>query len=153
MIRSTAIKLTQRVNATASRRLLSAKPSTSPLNADSGHIGTHIHHNLSMGLAVLAPIWFLMPDSYSDGFIGKGFGVLLAGNISAHSWIGLNYVATDYVPKVSKALLGPSRVAIAGMTAITFFGLTRVSIQSEGGIKGGIKGLWNPNPSSDDKRQ
>lgn len=105
-----------------------------------------------MGLAVLAPIWFLMPDSYSDGFIGKGFGVLLAGNISAHSWIGLNYVATDYVPKVSKALLGPSRVAIAGMTAVTFLGLTRVSIQSEGGIKGCIKGLWNPSPD-DGKRK
>ncbi len=76
--------------------------------------------------------------------MGKGFGVLLAGNISAHSWIGMNYVATDYVPKVSKALLGPSRVLIAGMTAVTFLGLSRVSIQSEGGIKGCIKGLWNP---------
>jgi len=152
MLRSIATRLTHRVNMTASQRFLSTKPSSSPLNADSGNIGTHVHHNLSMGLAVLAPIWFLMPDSYSDGFIGKGFGVLLAGNISAHSWIGLNYVATDYVPKVSKALLGPSRVAIAGMTAITFFGLTRVSIQSEGGIKGCIKGLWNP-PSSDDKRK
>ena len=144
MIRSTATRLTHRVQSTASRRLLSTKPSSGPLNADSGNIGTHIHHNLSMGLAVLAPIWFLMPDSYSDGFVGKGFGVLLAGNISAHSWIGLNYVATDYVPKVSKALLGPSRVAIAGMTVMTFLGLSRVSIQSEGGIKGCIKGLWDP---------
>lgn len=144
MIRSTATRLTNRVQSTASRRLLSTKPSSGPLNADSGNIGTHVHHNLSMGLAVLAPIWFLMPDSYSDGFVGKGFGVLLAGNISAHSWIGLNYVATDYVPKVSKALLGPSRVAIAGMTVMTFLGLSRVSIQSEGGIKGCIKGLWDP---------
>lgn len=142
MLRSSVTRLTQRANATASRRL--ATKSTGPLNADSGNIGTHVHHNLSMGLAVLAPVWWLMPDSYSDGFIGKGFGVLLAGNISAHSWIGLNYVATDYVPKVSKALLGPSRVAIAGMTAVTFLGLSRISIQSEGGIKGCIKGLWNP---------
>eukprot|EP00536_Pseudo-nitzschia_multiseries_P000342 jgi/Psemu1/299998/fgenesh1_kg.5_\ len=144
MIRSTATRLTQRVNKTTCRRLLSDKPSSGPLNADSGNIGTHVHHTLSMSLAVLAPIWFLMPDSYSDGFVGKGFGVLLAGNISAHSWIGLNYVATDYVPKVSKALLGPSRVAIAGMTAVTFLGLSRCSIESKGGIKGCIKGLWNP---------
>jgi len=100
-----------------------------------------------MSLAVLAPVWFLIPDSYSDGFVGKAFGVLLAGNISAHSWIGLNYVATDYVPKMSKALLGPSRIAIAGMSVITFLGLARVSIQSKGGIKGCIKGLWNPPPS------
>ena len=142
MLRSTLSRFTQRVNSTASRRLKSS--SGGPLNADSGNLGTHIHHNLSMGLAVLAPLYVLMPDSYSDGFLGKGFGVLLAGNISAHSWIGLNYVATDYVPKVSKALLGPSRVVIAGMTAVTFLGLSRVSIQSEGGIKGCIKGLWNP---------
>mmetsp|Transcript_20617 Transcript_20617/g.42439 ORF Transcript_20617/g.42439 Transcript_20617/m.42439 type:complete len:147 (+) Transcript_20617:108-548(+) len=141
MLRSSVSRFAQRANATASRRL---KSSSGPLDADSGKIGTHIHHNLSMGLAVLAPIWLLMPESYSDGFVGKGFGVLLAGNISAHSWIGLNYVATDYVPKVSKALLGPSRVAIAGMTAVTFLGLSRVSIQSEGGIKGCVKGLWNP---------
>mmetsp|Transcript_9673 Transcript_9673/g.23680 ORF Transcript_9673/g.23680 Transcript_9673/m.23680 type:complete len:153 (-) Transcript_9673:237-695(-) len=150
MLSCSAVKLIQRVNKTASRRLLSSKPSSSPLNADSGTIGTHVHHNLNLGLAVLAPVWFLMPDSYSDGYIGKGFGVILAGNISAHSWIGMNYVATDYVPKVSKALLGPCRVAIAGMTAVTFLGLARVSIQSEGGIKGCIKGLWDP-PHSDEK--
>lgn len=74
----------------------------------------------------------------------KVFGVVLAANISAHSWIGLNYVATDYVPKVSKALLGPSRFAIAGMAGITFLGLSRMAISSDGGIKGCLKGLWNP---------
>lgn len=147
MLRSTATRLTQRVNKTTCRRLLSDKSSSNPLNADSGNIGTKVHHNLSMSLALLSPIWFLMPDSYSDGFVDKGFGVLLAGNISAHSWIGLNYVATDYVPKISKALLGPSRVAIAGMTVVTFLGLSRCSIQSPGGIRGSIKGLWNPPPS------
>ena len=94
MFRQSAVKLIQRTYRTGSRRPFSTKPSSSPLNADSGNIGTHVHHNLNLGLAVLAPIWFLMPDSYSDGFVGKGFGVLLAGNISAHSWIGLNYVAT-----------------------------------------------------------
>jgi len=152
MFRSIVIAASKKVNPTISRRLLSTKPSSSPLNGDSGNIGTHVHHNLSMGLAVLAPIWFLMPDSYSDGIIDKGFGVLLAGNISAHSWIGLNYVATDYVPKISKALLGPSRVAIAGMTAITFFGLTSVSVQSEGGIKGCLKGIWIPSSSDEDRK-
>jgi len=151
MFRQSAVKLIQRVKSNASRRPLSTKPSSSPLNADSGNIGTHVHHNLNLGLAVLAPIWFLMPDSYSDGFVGKGFGVLLAGNISAHSWIGLNYVATDYVPKVSKSLLGPCRLLIAGMTTITFLGLSSLSIQSDGGIKGCIKGLWNANEERREK--
>lgn len=146
MIRSSATRLSQRMigknyrNKASSRRLFS----NNPLEADSGKIGTHIHHNLSMGLAVLAPIYFLVPDSYSDGIFGKVFGVVLAGNVSGHSWIGLNHVATDYVPKISKALVGPSRIAIAGMTAITFVGLCRVSLSSKGGIKGCLKGLWNP---------
>merc|ERR1719424_1755678 len=146
MIRASATRLSQRIivkntKASAPRR----KFATNPLEGDSGNIGTHVHHQLSKGLAILAPIYFLVPDSYSDGFFGKSFGVLLAGNVSAHSWIGLNHVATDYVPKISKALLGPTRVAIAGITGITFIGLSFVSFSSTGGIKGCLKGLWNPN--------
>mmetsp|Transcript_4937 Transcript_4937/g.8783 ORF Transcript_4937/g.8783 Transcript_4937/m.8783 type:complete len:104 (-) Transcript_4937:183-494(-) len=99
---------------------------------------------MNLALAVLAPVYFMVPESYSDGFFSKSFGVLLSANITAHSWIGLNYVATDYVPKVSKALLPPARYAIAGMSFVTFFGLSRIAISSPGGIKGCIKGLWNP---------
>ena len=51
-------------------------------------------------------------------------GTLLAVNIGAHSWIGLNYVVTDYVPKVSKSLVGPARVVSAGIGAVTVVGLT-----------------------------
>ena len=155
MIRSSATRWSQRMigknaaSARAANKTASSRKqfSSNPLEADTGKIGTHIHHNLSMSLAVLAPIYFLVPDSYSEGFFGKAFGVVLAGNVSAHSWIGLNHVATDYVPKISKALLGPSRIVIAGMSVVTFLGLSRVSISSKGGIKGCIKGLWNP-PSS-----
>ena len=56
-------------------------------------------------------------------------------------------VATDYVPKISKPLLGPSRIVIAGMTGVMFLGLSFVSISSKGGIKGCLKGLWNPSIS------
>ena len=152
MLRSSATRLSQRMisknaSAATNKTASSRKFSSNPLEADRGKLGTSIHHNLSMTLAVLAPIYFLIPDSYSEGFFGQAFGVALAGNVSAHSWIGLNHVATDYVPKISKALLGPSRIAIAGMSVVTFLGLSRVSISSKGGIKGCIKGLWNP-PSS-----
>jgi hypothetical protein len=141
MLRSTSTRLASRAfSSTASRRRFSSNP----LDADSGALATHVHHSISLGLAALTPIYFLIPDTYSAGMFDKVFGVVLAANISAHSWIGLNYVATDYVPKVSKALLGPSRFAIAGMAGITFLGLSRMAISSDGGIKGCLKGLWNP---------
>ena len=59
-----------------------------------------------------------------------------------HSWIGLNYVAADYVPKVSKSLLGPSRIVVAGLSLVTFAGLGKISLECDGGIKGLMKALW-----------
>jgi succinate dehydrogenase hydrophobic anchor subunit len=86
----------------------------------------------------------MVPDNYTDGIVNKLFGVGVSGAITAHSWIGLNYVATDYVPKVSKALLGPARIFNAGLALVTFVGLSRIAVSSPGGIKGCVKGLWNP---------
>ncbi len=80
-----------------------------PLEADAGSWATHTHHSMMVVLAVATPVYFLVPDQYSDGPLNKLFGIGLAFYISAHSWIGLNYVCTDYVPKISKSLLGPSR--------------------------------------------
>jgi succinate dehydrogenase hydrophobic anchor subunit len=129
---------------TTARRLLSAK-APAPLEADSGGLATHVHHAMTIGLAVLTPIYFIVPDSYTDSAVNKAFGVFLSANFAAHSWIGLNYVATDYVPKVSKALLGPARFVNFGIFVITFFGMSKIAIAGPGGIKGAVKGLWNPN--------
>lgn len=118
--------------------------SSGPLEADSGSFATHTHHAMTMGLAALTPIYFMVPDSYTDGILNKSFGVFLSASIAAHSWIGMNYVATDYVPKISKSLLGPARVFNVGLAAVTFFGLAKISVSSKGGIKGALKGLWNP---------
>ena len=73
---------------------------SSVLEGDTGKVGTKMHHGLSTGLAVLAPVYMLTPDSITDGAVSKAFGVLLSVSIAAHSWIGLNYVCRDYVPKV-----------------------------------------------------
>jgi succinate dehydrogenase hydrophobic anchor subunit len=129
----------------ASRKLNSTK-SAGPqfVEADSGALATRAHHVMITSLAVATPIYFMVPDSYTDGIVNKAFGVLLSANVAAHSWIGMNYVCTDYVPKVSKSLVGPSRLFNVGLAAITFLGLARISVSSKGGIKGCIKGLWNP---------
>jgi hypothetical protein len=95
-------------------------------------------------LAIAAPIIMFTPDSYTDGMIDKAFGMFVATTVSAHSWIGMNYVATDYVPKISKGLLGPARVFNATLGLVTFLGLSKIALNNKGGIKGTIKGLWRP---------
>mmetsp|Transcript_92458 Transcript_92458/g.258421 ORF Transcript_92458/g.258421 Transcript_92458/m.258421 type:complete len:146 (-) Transcript_92458:90-527(-) len=141
MIRSALVRSPAMNGAAAATRRNFA---TGPLEADSGKLATHIHHAMTTALIGLAPAYFLVPDSYTDGIFNKLFGVGLTATITAHSWIGLNYVATDYVPKVSKALLGPARIVNAGIAVVTFLGLSRIAVSSPGGIKGCVKGLWNP---------
>lgn len=116
--------------------------SSNPLAGDAGGIATHVYHNVNTFLVISTPLFLMAPDSWTAGPINQGWGVLMSATMSAHSWIGLNYVATDYVPKVSKALLGPSRIAAAGIATITFLGLSQVALFSEGGIKGMLKALW-----------
>lgn len=140
MIRSALLRSPAMSGTTAARR----KFASGPLEADSGGLATHVHHSISTALLGLAPVYFMVPDNYTDGIVNKIFGVGVSGAITAHSWIGLNYVATDYVPKVSKALLGPARIFNAGLALVTFVGLSRIAVSSPGGIKGCVKGLWNP---------
>mmetsp|Transcript_18119 Transcript_18119/g.37994 ORF Transcript_18119/g.37994 Transcript_18119/m.37994 type:complete len:160 (-) Transcript_18119:147-626(-) len=140
------------VSATTARRTLSvsaSKSTSSPLAGDTGRKATHLHHAMTSFLAIATPIVMLTPDSYTDGAIDKAFGMLVATTISAHSWIGMNYVATDYVPKISKSLLGPARVFNAALGFVTFVGLSKVALNNKGGVKGTVKGLWKPEKKKD----
>ena len=150
MFASRAALISSRAMATR-RYLSSSKPPPGVLEADAGALATRVHHSMTLGLAVMSPIFFLIPESWTDGWFNKTFGLLLSANIAGHSWIGMNYVCTDYVPKVSKALLGPSRIFNIGLAAVTFLGLARINFSSKGGITGCIKGLWNP-PSKGKKQ-
>ncbi|KAL9182341.1 hypothetical protein ACHAXT_012993 [Thalassiosira profunda] len=132
----------------ARRALSDAAPkktsSSSPLAGDTGKKATHLHHHMTTFLAAATPLYLLAPDAYTDGTLDKSFGLLLASAMAGHSWIGMNYVATDYVPKISKALLGPARVFNAALGALTFLGLAKIAFNGKGGIKGAVKGLWRP---------
>ena len=55
----------------------------------------------------------------------------------------MNYVVTDYIPKVSKAMVGPARVFTAVISGITLLGLVKLACNDKGGIKGAIVALWN----------
>jgi succinate dehydrogenase hydrophobic anchor subunit len=132
-----------------SSRSKSSSAGPSVLEADAGALATRAHHTMTTALAVLTPIVFLVPDSYTDGFVNKSLGVFFSANVAAHSWVGLNYVATDYVPKISKALMGPARIVNVGIAIVTLVGLSKISIMSPGGLKGAVKGLWNPKVKED----
>ena len=127
-----------------STRPFSSSSSSSPLAGDAGKKATHLHHKITTFLAFTTPLYLFTPSTYTDGLVDKTFGILLSGAISAHSWIGLNYVATDYVPKFSKSFIGPVRVVNAALGVVTFLGLSTIALNDRGGIKGTIIGLWRP---------
>ncbi len=62
-----------------------------------------------------------------------GLGVAILGSIAAHSWVGMNNATTDYVPKVSRALVRPGRVFNAALGVATFMGLGMIVTNSGGG--------------------
>ena len=76
---------------TKQTRGFSAK-APAPLEADSGGLATHVHHAMTLGLAVATPVYFLIPESYANSAIGTAFGLAWVTTVTAHSWIGLNYV-------------------------------------------------------------
>lgn len=108
------------------------------------NFGARVHHTVTVFLAVATPAFFAVPDSWTDGILNKTFGLVLSANIAAHSWIGLNNVASDYAPKLSKKALGPARVVSAALCGVMLLGLVKINFGSAGGIKGVVKGLWNP---------
>jgi succinate dehydrogenase hydrophobic anchor subunit len=137
------------------RRLKSTStPSSSchPLKGDEGSLATHVHHKVTTALALLAPVYFLIPsDTSSSSFaitipkqVDQGAGILISALISVHSWISLNYVVSDYIPKLSKSLVGPARIVSAGMALVTMIGLSKISFQNDKGLRGLVDGLWTP---------
>lgn len=128
--------------------ILKRYKSSSPLEGDAGSLATHTYHKLNTALVFLTPIYFAVPV---PDMAGKAFGLLMAGSISFHSWVGMNYVVTDYVPKIGKRFLGHGRIFCAGLSAITLIGLGKVALNDHGGIKGAVMGLWSTKSKKEDE--
>jgi len=127
--------------------------SSSLLAGDTGTKATHLHHKLTTALALATPLYLLAPLS-ADSIINKAFGLGIATVTAGHSWIGLNYVATDYVPKISKSLVGPARLVNAALAVLTFVGLSRIALNDAGGIRGTVLGLWKlPQAAAEEEEQ
>lgn len=131
-----------------SESIVKRNKSSSPLEGDAGSLATHTYHKLNTALVLLTPIYFAAPV---PDIAGKAFGLLMAGSISFHSWVGMNYVVTDYVPKIGKRFLGHGRIFCAGLSAITLIGLSKVALNDHGGIKGAVLGLWNTKSQKQDE--
>mmetsp|Transcript_29062 Transcript_29062/g.43915 ORF Transcript_29062/g.43915 Transcript_29062/m.43915 type:complete len:144 (+) Transcript_29062:185-616(+) len=127
---------------TITRRCLSTSSSAKPslLAGDAGPLATHTYHTMNTVLMGATPLYFLLP---TGGFVDKAFGSVLAVTIAGHSWVGMNYVITDYVPKFfSKSWVGPARVVNAGIGVVTLLGLGAIAFNEQGGIKGCLGALW-----------
>jgi len=127
------------------KRFATSSSSTSEpsvLEADAGAFATRVHHSLSVGLGLGLPLYLCLPESWTVSHTFTGLGVATA--TAGHSWIAMNYVLTDYVPKISKAALGPARIVNFAASSLLLLGLAAVELGNTGGIKRVILGLWNP---------
>mmetsp|Transcript_44126 Transcript_44126/g.140459 ORF Transcript_44126/g.140459 Transcript_44126/m.140459 type:complete len:124 (-) Transcript_44126:71-442(-) len=100
------------------------------LNADTAANSKKIYHMSSYALAGLAPVAALRPNLPTD--------LLLNAVIPVHSHIAMNYIIADYVPK---AMMGPARMGMLGVTGITALGMLKLNIFN-GGVSYQIKKLW-----------
>ena len=108
------------------------------LNADSGSMATSIYHRVNTATLVLTPIAFLVPSSLSLP-VDLSLGVLFP----VHGHIGLNYVVTDYLPKIAPiSMLPAARMAVMGITGVTALGLLKINVMG-GGITKTLRSLWS----------
>ena len=82
------------------------------------------------GALVLAPAGMSFPIDVVLGIV-----------LPVHSHIGMNYVLRDYVPKISRAALGPTRIVWLAFTAATFIGLNVLNFTGAG-ITPTVLALW-----------
>merc|ERR1711907_527455 len=96
-----------------------------------------LFHKTNMLAIGLTPIALVMPDNVGltaiNVFLGIAFPV--------HGHIGMHGVLTDYVPKISKGMLGPARMALLGFTTVTVLGLLKLNLAGDG-MTQSVKALW-----------
>ena len=102
-------------------------------------LAVKVYHRVNLALLGATPVALATDNTFLSFPVDMGLAVMFP----LHGHIGMNYVLTDYVPKISKAALGPSRVALAGVTAVSILGLTKLNLEGPG-ITGTLKAFWRP---------
>eukprot|EP00636_Phaeomonas_parva_P018296 CAMPEP_0118853792 /NCGR_PEP_ID=MMETSP1163-20130328/2250_1 /TAXON_ID=124430 /ORGANISM="Phaeomonas parva, Strain CCMP2877" /LENGTH=139 /DNA_ID=CAMNT_0006786405 /DNA_START=88 /DNA_END=507 /DNA_ORIENTATION=+ len=105
--------------------------------ADSGKLAVGVYHKINTATLFVTPIAFMLPTGYTMP-VDLALGVLFP----IHSHIGLNYVVTDYLPKILPTSIFPAvRMGVAGLTGVMMLGLLRLNIGGPG-ITQTLKSLW-----------
>eukprot|EP00640_Fibrocapsa_japonica_P006172 CAMPEP_0113934276 /NCGR_PEP_ID=MMETSP1339-20121228/1620_1 /TAXON_ID=94617 /ORGANISM="Fibrocapsa japonica" /LENGTH=118 /DNA_ID=CAMNT_0000936005 /DNA_START=221 /DNA_END=577 /DNA_ORIENTATION=+ /assembly_acc=CAM_ASM_000762 len=116
----------------------------SVLKADQGALATKLFHYSSWIMPAAVPLALYMGPCMP---LDLTLGLLLP----IHGHIGMNYVVTDYAPKIlPKSLWGPTRYAVLGVTLLSILGLTKLNLEGPG-ISATIKGLWRVKPEEAEK--
>ena len=98
-------------------------------------LAVKVYHRVNLALLGATPVALATSNSFLSFPVDMGLAIMFP----LHGHIGMNYVITDYVPKLlSKAAVGPARAVMVGVTG-TMLGLTN-SI-SRAGVTGTLKAL------------
>ena len=93
---------------------------------------------MNLGLLGLTPLAIASEGSS----LSFPVDMALAVAFPLHGHIGMNYVITDYIPKLfGNAARGPSRIIMRGITGLTTLGLVKLNVEGPG-ITGALKALW-----------
>ena len=97
------------------------------------------HHKVNLALLGLTPVALAVGQP-----LQFGVDMALALALPIHGHIGMNLVITDYAKKVvGKGGIGPSRMALAGVTGVTILGLLKLNLTGPG-ITETVKSFWRP---------
>ncbi|GMH86272.1 hypothetical protein TrST_g6911 [Triparma strigata] len=118
------------------------------LKSDEGPLSTSTYHKVNMLIMGLTPVAFALSPSK----LNLPIDVLLGLALPLHAHIGMSYVITDYVPKISKSLTGPARVLLLGLTGVTTVGLLKLNIFGDG-MTETVKSLWRGKKKLEEKRK
>ena len=99
-----------------------------------------LYHKLNWSLLGLTPLAL----AFSPSPMNMPVDIALSIFFPLHAHVGMNCVITDYAPKFfGKGGIGPCRVVMAGLTAMTTLGLLKLSVTGPG-LTETLKELWRP---------
>ena len=100
-------------------------------------LAVKVYHRVNLALLGATPVALATSNSFLSFPVDMGLAIMFP----LHGHIGMNYVITDYVPKLlSKAAVGSARAVMVGVTGFTMLGLTKLNIQGPGIT--GTPALW-----------
>ena len=88
-------------------------------------LAVKVYHRVNLALLGATPVALATDSTFLSFPVDMGLAVMFP----LHGHIGMNYVITDYVPKLfSKAAVGPARAIMVGVTGATMLGLSLIHI-------------------------